>query len=120
MKKYCLPLLFIIAVMAGSCVQKATPKTLFITLTVTGKQNIQSVGVRGDGNPLSWEKDFPLKEVIKDSVYEARLDTRTAFAYSEMKFTVDGQWELENKPNRRIVYEEGKDTIFVKATFDKP
>ncbi|UMY64885.1 MULTISPECIES: hypothetical protein [unclassified Flavobacterium] len=118
MKKYFL--LVTLGLLVASCVQKATDKTVFVTLTVTGKKNIQSVGIRGDGNPLSWEQDYPMKEVIKDSVYEACLHSRTAFAYSEMKCTVDGQWELENQPNRKIIYEDGKDTIFVRVNFDQP
>ncbi|HLN96107.1 MAG TPA: hypothetical protein VK183_10785 [Flavobacterium sp.] len=118
MKKYLT--LLLLGLLASSCVQKATDKTVFVTLTVTGKKNIQSVGIRGDGNPLSWEQDYPMKEVIKDSVYEACLHSRTAFAYSEMKCTVDGQWELENQPNRKIIYEDGKDTILVRINFDQP
>ena len=49
----------ICAISATACVQQAFLKTVMITLTVHNKKDIKSVGIRGNGNPLSWDKDYP-------------------------------------------------------------
>ncbi len=103
----------------GGCVQKAHLKTVFVTLTIHNHKNIGTVGIRGNGNPLSWENDYPMEAVIKDSVYKANFKTMTAFKFTEIKFTTDGTWELQNKPNRRVYYQDNKDTVFISAVFDQ-
>src|SRR6476661_5735109 len=94
----------------SGCVQKAFKKTMIITLVVKGKKDIHNVGIRGSGNPLSWNTDYPMTPMIKDSVYHAVVVSKTAFSSTEVKFTVNGEWELEQKHNRTISFEKA-DTI---------
>lgn len=109
---------YLIALASTACVQKAYLKTVIIKLTVKNKNNIKQVGIRGNGNPLSWEKDFAMQEVVKDSVYTATVCTMTAYKFGEIKFVVDGEWELKDEPNRRIVFSETSDTTYVQAIFN--
>lgn len=113
-------LTIIIAFSATACVQQAFLKTVIVTLSVSNKSNIKKVGIRGEGNPLSWNKDIEMKEVIKDSVYTATVQTMTAYKFSEIKFVIDGEWELKEKPNRRVMFSEKSDTTYYTAIFDKP
>lgn len=115
---------FIIAVVitfsAIACVQQAFLKTVVVTLTVKNKKRIEKVGIRGNGNPLSWNQDFLMKEVIKDSVYTATLTTMSAYRFAEIKFTLNGEWELKDKPNRVVYFSDKSDTTIINAIYDVP
>lgn len=116
MKKYSLLLLTAFALFAG-CVQPTVEKTVLVQLVVRGKVGIKTVGIRGDGNPLSWDEDHFLEPVVVDSLYETSFKSRTGFLYTEYKFTVDGVYEWKGDPARRIYYKQAGDTILVRAVF---
>lgn len=78
---------------------------------------IEKVGIRGWDTPLSWDKDYPLKEIVKDSLYQATVTGETGRISVEVKFAVNGKLELDGKENRKI-YFNNKDTVFYKANFD--
>jgi hypothetical protein len=111
--------LFVLSLMTCSCVQKTYKRTVVVTLDVSKVDNIQSVGLRGNGKPLSWESDYPMQEVVKDSLYKAIITTETGYLFAEGKCTVNGNFELLDKPNRRINFDLTNDTTFVDFTFDK-
>ncbi len=98
------------------CVQPSYDKTVKVVLTINGKKNIETVGIRGNGKPLSWKEDFPLKAIIPDSVYEGTFTIHTGYKFFEAKFVVNGAFELEDADNRRINFAE-KDTTIYQATF---
>lgn len=102
----------------SSCVQKAYEREVTVYLTVKGKKNIKTVGVRGDGNALDWDKDLALKEVVKDSLYTTSFKMRTGYLFVEAKFTVDDAFELNDKPNRRIQFAKEGPTVY-RAVFDE-
>lgn len=102
----------------AGCVQPSYDKPVKVILTVSGKKNIETVGIRGKGKPLSWKEDLPLKVVIPDSVYEGTFTIHTGYKFLEAKFVVDEAFELENADNRRINFAE-KDTTIYLATFGK-
>jgi hypothetical protein len=101
-----------------SCVQKAYKKTVVIILNTAGNTNIKTVGIRGEGKPLSWRMDIPMKEVVKDSLYAATITGTTGYKFAEIKFTINGEFELQDKDNRRVEFADG-DTTFYNATFNK-
>ncbi len=103
---------------ATSCVQKTYKKTVVVMLTVPNKTGIQTVGIRGNGKPLSWDDDLKMKAVVKDSLYTATVTAVTGYKFVEIKFTVNGNFELKDQPNRRIVFSD-KDTTYYNAQFDK-
>lgn len=101
-----------------SCVQKSYTRNVKVLLDVSAIKDIQSVGIRGSGKPLSWNKDFPMQELVKDSLYTAVVSTKTGYTFGEFKFTVNGVFELAEKENRRVYFSE-KDTTYFNAVFDK-
>lgn len=117
MKYILLPLAILFLYVTNGCVQKAYKKTAVITLTVPGMKDIQTVGIRGNGKPLSWDYDLELQPVIKDSVYTATVTTVTGYRFAEIKFTVNGEFELKDQPNRRLIFNDG-DTTYYAAAFN--
>lgn len=110
-------IIFLSFIFLVSCVQKSSKKTVILKLNVQDIKNIQSVGIRGNDKPLSWNYDFELKPIIKDTLYGATFSVNTGYKFTEAKFTVNGQFELNEKSNRRIFFSENDTTIY-KAKFD--
>ncbi len=112
--------LLILAVLSFiSCVQKTFKKTVVFTLDVSEIKNCKSVGIRGNDQPLSWDKDLKMKEIKKDSLFEITVSGETAFQFTEVKFVVNGVFELQNNNNRRIYFDKEKDTTYYKAKFNR-
>lgn len=101
---------------ATGCVQSTRTRVAVLTLDVSGMGPIKSVGVRGEGNPLSWREDYPMSVMVKDSLYTVTLTGQTPYDFTEIKFTVNGQFELEGKDNRRLVFTG--DTTYYSAKFN--
>ncbi len=118
MKNIAIISISILLLSATGCVQKAFKKTAVITLTVHNMKAVKTVGIRGNGKPLSWDYDLEMKELVKDSLYTATVTAVTGYKFAEIKFTVNGDFELKEKPNRRVQFDDG-DTTFYNATFDK-
>lgn len=111
--------LFVISLLMCSCVQKTHKRIVVVTLDVSKVDNIKSVGIRGNGQPLTWETDYPMQEIVKDSLYKAIITTETGYLFAEGKCTVNGDFELQDQPNRRINFDTKNDTTFVDLVFDK-
>ena len=99
------------------CVQKSYKKTVVVTLAVPGAKDIKSVGIRGQGKPLSWDHDFDMTLVVKDSLYTATITAVTGYKFAEIKFTVNGEYELKDQPNRKVLFSD-KDTTYYTAVFN--
>ena len=119
MKKTLLLSCTILLVITAGCVQKTHKRTVTFTLDVSGMENIKSVGIRGWDNPLTWEKDHPLKEIVKDSLYQATITGETGRICTEFKFTVNEKMELEGDENRKIYFDTTKDTTKALFVFNK-
>jgi putative oxidoreductase len=117
MKPIKFSLIFLGILFLTSCVQKSSKKTVVLKLNVSGIKNIQTVGVRGNEQPLSWDYDMEPRPIIKDSLYTATFSEITGYKFTEIKFTVNGQLELNEKANRKIMFSD-KDTTFYEAKFD--
>ena len=83
MKKHTLIVLGLLLFLTTSCVQKSYKRIVVVTLDVSKVKEVQWVGIRGNGKPLSWDKDYPMKEVIKDSIYKAVITTDTGYLFAE-------------------------------------
>jgi hypothetical protein len=57
-----------------------------------------------------------MTELVKDSLYTVTIAGQTPYDFTEIKFTVNGQFELENKDNRRLVFTG--DTTYYRAKFN--
>ncbi|GAA4318044.1 DoxX family protein [Flaviaesturariibacter amylovorans] len=77
------------------------------------------VAVRGGDAPLSWETDRALHLLPGTDMYTDTVTYNTAYGFTDVKFVRDGQFELDQKDNRRVQF-NGKDTVVYSATFDVP
>jgi hypothetical protein len=118
MKNYKFLLACILGFLTASCVQKTYKKTVVITLSVPNKKEVKAVGIRGEGKPLSWDTDIEMQPVVKDSLYTTTITAVTGYKFGEIKFTVNGEFELKEQPNRRVVFSD-KDTTYYNAVFDQ-
>ena len=108
-----------LTIVMTSCVQKTYKRVIVVTLDVSKVKNVKVVGIRGDGKPLSWETDYPMQQLVKDSLYKTVISTKTGYLFAEGKCTVNGNFELQNKPNRRVIFDTKNDTTYVNWVFDK-
>ena len=118
MKKIILLYSLLFCFLIISCVQESYNQTVTVILDVSGIKDIKSVGVRGDSKPLSWDEDFEMKPLIKDSLYTTTFSGKTGYLFAEIKFVVNDEFELKDKDNRRVYFDKSRQTIY-KATFNK-
>lgn len=117
MKKYLIVALALVVISLSSCVQKTQFRTVVFTLDVSGIPNIKTVGIRGWDSPLSWDKDYPMMEIVKDSLYQVTISGRTGRLYIEMKFSINGELEEKISSNRQIYFSD-KETTYYEAKYD--
>jgi putative oxidoreductase len=101
-----------------ACVQKTSKRTVVGIVDISHEKDIQTVGLRGKGKPLSWDDDILLEPLIKDSLYTLTLTVNTPYDFAEIKFTKNGKFELEGKDNRRVYFDQKNDTTFYRAKFN--
>jgi len=100
-----------------NCVQKTYDRKVVYTLEIKGKDNIKSVGIRGNDKPLNWEQDFPMEAIKPNKLYQTTVTYKTGYKFTEVKFVVDNKFELKESPNRRIEF-KNNGTTYYKATFN--
>ena len=101
----------------SSCVQKSYDRTVVLMLDVSGIKDIKSVGIRGNEKPFSWDYDTEMEVFKKDSLYKKTFTIKTGYLFTELKFTVNGDFELKEKDNRKIYFNQAGTTIY-NAKFD--
>jgi len=102
-----------------SCVQKTHSYPVRFVLDVSHIPNVSEVSVRGSNLPLNWENDYPMKVFKQDSLYVADITFVTGYLGAEVKFVVNGQFELSGQENRRFKFDTTSDTTVYRAIFDK-
>jgi hypothetical protein len=60
-----------------------------------------------------------MQPIIKDSLYAVDVTFTTGYLGAEVKFVVNGQFELQNQDNRRFAFDIEKDTTLYRAVFDR-
>jgi hypothetical protein len=100
-----------------SCVQQTHKKTVVYTLVVNNQKNVETAGIRGY-NPLKWDADTTMTEIVKDSMYRLAITYVTGYKGTRAIFTVNGKEEPDIKPNRSVEF-AAADTTFYKAVFNK-
>lgn len=111
--------LLLLVLSATSCVQETKLHKVNYLLNVYRLKNIEKVGVRGSDNPLSWDADLEMKPIVKDSLYAVEVIYNTGYNGTEVKFTVNGIFELQNRDNRIIRFRESGHTE-ARFAFDRP
>ncbi|AWA30061.1 hypothetical protein HYN48_08200 [Flavobacterium magnum] len=99
------------------CVQPSYKRTLLITLKVKSSEKITSVGIRGNDKPFSWDYDYPMQYDAATGCYTAKAVMTTGYAFTDIKFTVNGAFELQGKDNRRLLFRD-KDTLVYTAEYN--
>lgn len=118
MNRISISVYIIVVLIFSSCVQATYERKVNFNVDMTGIENIQTVGVRGDFEPLNWENDLVLKDTDGDSIYTGSVVLDTPFDYFEMKLVKNGiEFELNGQNNRRVYLNKEGDTNF-NATFD--
>lgn len=107
-----------LALLLSSCVQKSYEQTVVVLLDVSALKDVKFVGVRGNDKPFSWDNDAEMQMIKKDSLYKTTVTIKTGYLFTEIKFTVNGDFELKEKENRRIYFDKSITTTY-KATFYK-
>lgn len=115
MKKYLL-ISIVFFCITTSCVQKSYKRTVIFNLDVKGIKNIKTVGIRGNDKPLSWDYDYAMT-LGKDSIYTAAITGETGYKFTAVKFTINGDFELKEKDNRKVYFND-KDTVVYYAKFN--
>ncbi len=76
MRNNILYILLLVFFMTG-CVQKTYRKTVVFELDVSQLKNIETVGIRGDDQPLSWDNSTPMTAIKKDTTYFKAIFDKT-------------------------------------------
>lgn len=106
-----------IALSGIGCVQPTRNVVVKVVLHTSGAGAVQTAGIRGNDKPLSWTNDFVLTPVKADSLYEGYFSLLTGYTFTEVKFTLNGQFESVES-NRRIVLST-KDTTVYEVVFNQ-
>ncbi|QQV04109.1 MULTISPECIES: hypothetical protein [Chryseobacterium] len=101
-----------------SCVQKAYEQTVIYTVEIPDSEGVTSVGIRGNDKPLNWEQDTELKKINDKNIYQVKVTYLTGYKFTEVKFTRNGEYELQNMPNRRVEFNPSGITRY-KAVFNQ-
>lgn len=102
----------------SSCVQKTKNHVITFYIDVSGIKNIKTVGIRGVEKPFSWDSDLEMEVIKKDSIYKKSVEIKTGRLCTEIKFTINGDFELKDKENRKVYFNPNGTTIY-KVVFNK-
>ncbi len=58
-----------------------------------------------------------MEVVKKDSLYKKTFEINTGRLCTELKFTINGNFELQDKENRKVYFDKNGETVF-KAKFN--
>jgi hypothetical protein len=108
----------VFSLLVSSCVQKSYTRKVTLLLDVSGNKDIKTVGIRGNDKPFSWDYDTEMEVVKKDSLYKKTFEINTGRLCTELKFTINGNFELQDKENRKIYFDKKGETIY-EAEFNK-
>ena len=109
-------LIGLVTLSSVSCVQKSYERKVTYILDVSEVKNIKTVGIRGQGKPLSWNTDLEMQPLKKDS-FTVTVTCVTGYKFGQVKFVVNDEFELKEKPIRKVIFNENGETIY-KATFN--
>ena len=102
-----------------ACVQPTTPHAISVELDMRDVENIQSVGIRGEYPPLSWNEDFALADPDGDGIYTGNFIMDIPYDDFRYKFVLNGnEFELQGQDNRVLNF-EGKTEVKLAAVFDR-
>ena len=100
-------ILFFAVTFCISCVQEVRDVTIHFQVAMNALNNVQTVGVIGETQPLSWDTPSALTDIDEDGIYEGDITIQVAYNYSEFKFMLnENEIELEGQGNRVIRFRD--------------
>lgn len=102
----------------ASCVQPTHRYEVEFELMIPMGTLVESVSIQGEDYPLSWQMETPLKRRESDSIYSVKVPFQTGYLFTEYKYKLNGEYELKDHDNRRIVFREGQTTYIIRDTFN--
>ena len=112
-------LIALIALSTSACVQKTIPHKVSVEVDMRQMEGIESVGIRGQYPPLSWNEDFILSDPDADSIYSGNFIMDIPYDDFQFKFVMNGSnFELQGQDNRVLNF-EGKTEVSLRAIFDQ-
>ena len=103
-----------------SCVQERHIKRVKFQLDMRQIKNFETVGIRGDIQPLSWQETTSLSDADGDSIYDTTLEFSTASNQLNFKFVINGEeFELEGSDNRVLPFEYKPEELTYMTAFDQ-
>ncbi len=109
-------LLFSIYLLTASC--NSQDYRITFKVNATQFKSNQSIGLRGNVKPLSWNKDYPLTDLDDDGTYEATIKFKTSERNLRFKFTKSQVLELESADNR-IIWFQPNETVITSHVFNE-
>jgi len=114
-QKYILKgILFICStLLISSCVQRTKEQKVDFFVDARNIENVNSIGVRGSTPPLNWNQNFELKDDNNDSIYTGTIVFDIPYDFVELKLVKnEDQFELNNQPNRRLIFDKSGKTKY--------
>lgn len=103
-----------------ACVQEKRSVEITFNVEMSLEENVQSVDVIGEYDPLSWDKPLALSDPDGDRIYSATFTCAIPYHYMEYKFMKNGEEiELYNQNNRKVRVENLR-KVEVHTIFNQP
>lgn len=108
-----------LSLIISSCVQRTKEQKVDFFVDARDIENVNSIGVRGSKPPLNWNQNFELKDDNNDSIYTGTIVFDIPYDFVELKLVKnEDQFELNNQPNRKLIFDKSGDTEY-QVIFDK-
>lgn len=85
---------------------------VFFQVDMNHVNNVNKVTVRGDKEPLSWNKDFILSDDDNDGIFTGKVKIDSPYRYLRFKFLNDGDYELMDGENRYYDLSNNKSDVY--------
>ena len=103
-----------------SCVQDTHLKKLTIRVDMNQEEQVQTVALRGNLKPLSWQQNTAMTDSDGDGVYEVQIQLTTASDYLQFKFVKnEDEFELDGQDNRSLKFEYKPETLIYEGIFNQ-
>ncbi|MEO1217499.1 MAG: hypothetical protein AAFY45_28490, partial [Bacteroidota bacterium] len=104
-----------VLLLSVACVQPTIKHNITVELDMRKVENVQSVGIRGEYPPLSWNETFPLSDPDGDGIYTGSFIMDIPYDDFQYKFVLNGsEFELQGQDNRVLNF-EGKTELILQA-----
>ncbi len=106
-------------IVCQNCVQPTFKQEVNFSIDMRNVDTFNTVGIRGNFEPLSWKEDLILEDPNSDGIYTKSIVFDSPFTSIEFKFVKDNkEYELKDKANRRLEFSKERKTNF-SGVFDQ-